>query len=200
MPTKLLSPVASGSSPLALRNTAVSALANRQVKIVLAPASITARLALNVRMPGAGTGVGALATTGVANGDWGNVAVAVAVAGRRVMVAVAVGAPGIRVGLAVGDMVGCGVAGVVVGDAVVVRVGDGVTLAVVVALGVVVGLGVTAAFNSALQISLNATTGGGVAPSTLPSPQRQPCTSPLWPIWFAAPTFEYCQAAPDQSQ
>lgn len=82
LPTQFALPVTIGSSPLLVRSTAVSALTNRQVSTVPAPVVIVNGVALNSRMPGAGTGVGAFATVAGADvviGVGGTVAGAVAV-------------------------------------------------------------------------------------------------------------------------
>lgn len=101
LPTQFSFPVTIGSSPLLVRSTAVSALTNRQVSTVPAPAVIVNGVALNSRMPGAGTWVGAFITVAVAD-------VVIGVGGA--VVAVAVGSTAVAVGvLTLGN--GGGVAG-----------------------------------------------------------------------------------------
>lgn len=129
----ILSPlVESVSSSWLARNLAVSALTNRQLNTVLLPALIVLGFASKARMPGAEAAV----ATGVC--VW-VVAVVAVIATAGVLVTavvladgVVVGVPEFGVSVAVGVLVGCGVADVVVGVAVPVIVGEGVTLVVAV--------------------------------------------------------------------
>ena len=148
----ILSPlVESVSSSWLARNLAVSALTNRQLNTVLLPALIVLGFASKARMPGAEAAV----ATGVC--VW-VVAVVAVIATAGVLVTavvladgVVVGVPEFGVSVAVGVLVGCGVADVVVGATVPVIVGEGVTLVVAVAVVVAVTVVVTCKAASALM-------------------------------------------------
>ena len=65
--------------------------------------------------------------------------------------------------------------------AVAVAVVVTVVLGVTVVVAVIVAVTVVPAIAWVLQMSLNDIAGGALAESTVPKPQRQPCTSPLCP-------------------